>query len=102
LQQSFSNKTTLDFEEHPSEDGIFEIVLKDSIVSKISFNYPRTESDLTYADLANAPVNSVNEDIPELISNMEDSNKIKELWQWFIILALFFVLTEVLVQKLIK
>ncbi len=102
LQRSFSNKTTLDFEEYPSEDGIFNIVLKDSIVSKISFNYPRTESDLTYADLANAPVNSINKDIPELVSIMEDSNKVKELWQWFIILALLFVLTEVLVQKFIK
>ncbi|MEN8798438.1 MAG: BatA domain-containing protein [Flavobacteriaceae bacterium] len=102
LQQSFSNRTTLNFEEYPSEDGIFDIVLKDSIVSKISFNYPRTESDLRYADLSNAPVASINEDIPGLIADMQDRNKLQELWQWFIILALLFVLTEVLVQKFIK
>jgi hypothetical protein len=102
LQQSFSNRTTLNFEEYPAEDGIFDIVIQDSIVSKISFNYPRTESDLRYADLANAPVASINEDIAGLISNMEDHNNLQELWQWFIILALLFALTEVLVQKFIK
>ncbi len=102
LQRSFSNRTTLNFDEYPSEDGIFDIILQDTIVSKISFNYPRTESELRYADLTNAPVASLSEDIPGLASNLEDRNKLKELWQWFIILALLFVLAEVLVQKFMK
>ena len=102
LQQSFSKKTTLDFEEYPSEDGIFDIVMGDSTVRRISFNYPRAESDLSYADLSSIPVSSKNTDITRLLDNMEKDNKVKELWQWFVILALLFVLTEVLVQKLIK
>ncbi|MGI9547470.1 MAG: BatA domain-containing protein [Flavobacteriaceae bacterium] len=102
LQQSFSNKTTLDFEEHPSEDGIFDIVLGDSLVRRISFNYPRIESDLTYADLSSVSVSSKNTDVTSLLNNMEKDNKVNELWQWFVILALLFVLTEVLVQKIIK
>ncbi|MGB5237365.1 MAG: BatA domain-containing protein [Flavobacteriaceae bacterium] len=102
LQQSYSNRTTLNFEEYPLEDGIFDIVIQDSTISKISFNYPRAESDLSYADLSNAPVTSINENIPELVSNIEDKNKLQELWQWFIILALLFLLSEVLIQKFVK
>jgi len=102
LQQSFSNKTTLNFEAYPSEDGIFEIVLRDSTLSKISFNYPRAESELIYADLSDAPVSSVNSGIPELILDMESKNKLKELWQWFVIFALLFLIMEVLIQKFIK
>lgn len=102
LQQSFSNKTTLDFDQHPSEDGIYDIVLNDSLINRISFNYPRDESDLSYADISNASVGSINSDISAQLDNMEKSNRIKELWQWFVILALLFVLAEVLVQKFIK
>ena len=102
LQQSYSNKTTLDFEEHPSEDGLFNIVLNDSLINRISFNYPREESRLNYADLGGAIVSSKNSNIAGFLDDMEKSNRIKELWQWFAILALLFVLAEVLVQKFIK
>ena len=102
LQQSFSNRTSLNFEEYPSEDGIFDIVLKDSLISKIGFNYPRAESELVYADLSDASVSSVGSDISDLLTGIEKDSSIKELWLWFVILALLFVLAEVLVQKLIK
>ena len=102
LQQSYSNKTTLDFEEHPSEDGIFDIVLNDSLISRISFNYPREESALSYSDIGSTTVRSKSNDISVLFNNLEKSNSIKELWVWFVILALLFVLAEVLVQKFIK
>ena len=102
LQQSFSNKTTLDFESHPSEDGIFDIVLNDSLISRISFNYPRLESQMNYVDISEAPVSSINSGIPQLFDLVEKNNQVKELWKWFVILALLFVLIEVLVQKLVK
>lgn len=102
LQQSYTNKTTLDFEEHPSQDGIFDIVLGDSLVSRISFNYPRDESDLTYARLEAGRFSSLNNKVEDLLNEMEKRKSVKELWPWFVILALLFTLIEVLVQKLIK
>ena len=102
LQQSFTNRTTISFEEHPSVDGIFNIILNDSLISRISFNYPRQESDLNYADISSAPVASTNSEVTALLDNLENENSIRELWQWFVILALLFAVTEVLVQKLVK
>ncbi len=102
LQQSFTNKTTLDFEEYPAEDGIFDIVLQDSLISRISFNYPRAESELKYADITALSGVSISNDIGELLRSIENENKLKELWLPFVILALLFAIAEVLIQKLVR
>ena len=102
LQQSFSNKTSLDFEEYPAEDGIFDIVIKDSLISRISFNYPREESALNYADISGSPMATTSDNITDLLNSIENENKVKELWLPFVILALFFAIAEVLIQKLVK
>ena len=102
LQQSYPNKTTLNFEEHPSEDGIFNIEVGDSLISRISFNYPRAESVLSYAGLEQDQFASVNDSIEELLNEIENNRRVNELWPWFVILALLFALIEILVQKLIK
>ena len=102
LQQSYPNKTTLNFEEHPSRDGIFDIVLGDSLISRISFNYPRDESILSYADPGQDQYASFSDSIVELLDRIENNKRVNELWPWFVILALLFALIEVMVQKLIK
>ena len=102
LQQSYPNKTTLNFEEHPSQDGIFDIVLGDSLISRVSFNYPRAESNLRYAKLEASLFTSTSDSIGELWEQIENSKRVNELWPWFVILALLFIVIEVLVQKLVK
>lgn len=102
LQQSYSNKTSLDFEEYPAEDGIFDMVLNDSLLGRISFNYPREESALKYAEIEGSPMAADSNNITELLNTIEKENKLKELWLPFVILALFFAIAEVLIQKLIK
>ena len=44
----------------------------------------------------------VSQSIPELFNVLEKEGRITELWKWFVIFAMFFVLSEVLVQKLVK
>ena len=102
LQQSYPNKTTLNFEEHPSRDGIFNIVLGDSLISRVSFNYPRAESVLRYAEPDPGMFASTGNSIGQLLERIENNKRVEELWPWFVILALLFILIEVLVQKLIK
>ena len=102
LQQSYPNKTTLNFEEHPSQDGIFDIVLGDSLISRVSFNYPRAESNLRYAKPEAGLFTSTSDSIGELWEQIENSKRVNELWPWFVILALLFIVIEVLVQKLVK
>lgn len=101
-QKYHANKTTLTFTEHPTRDGTYTVFEGSSPVKLISFNYPRKESRLKYLDLENLQATSKGNSITALFDNLEKDNRIKELWKWFVILALLFILCEVLIQKFMK
>lgn len=101
-QKSYTNKTTLSFGSVPTKDGLYSIIEKDRILKNISFNYPRSESELRFMDMDNLSSTSSADSINSLFQSLEKENRITELWKWFIILALLFLLVEVLIQKIFK
>lgn len=101
-QQTFNTKVSLFFGENPSEDGIFSIQGKDSILEKVSFNYSRKESKLQYADINTLKSTSTQNSIASLFDFIKSENSKTMYWKWFIILALIFALVEVLIQKLLS
>ncbi|MGB5437264.1 MAG: BatA domain-containing protein [Maribacter sp.] len=102
LQQSHANKVSLTFDENPTEDGIYTISEKGTALKNISFNYPRSESALVYTDLNSLDASSRQNSISSLFSALENDNRITELWKWFVILALLFLMIEVLLIKFLK
>ncbi|MDX1362933.1 MAG: BatA domain-containing protein [Arenibacter latericius] len=98
-QQTYANKTTLTFDELPNTAGNFNIGVEGKNIAMISFNHPRNESNLNYLDLNDLSANSVNENLDQLFQQIESDHSIKELWKWFITLALAFIIIEVLIQK---
>ncbi|MBU2905416.1 BatA domain-containing protein [Arenibacter algicola] len=102
FQQSFTNKTTLTFDDYPEISGIYNITDEGKIIKNISFNFPREESQLHYMDLDELNASSKNNNISALFQNIEKDNSINELWKWFVILALAFIFIEVLIQKFLK
>ncbi|MEG3658820.1 BatA domain-containing protein [Arenibacter palladensis] len=102
FQQSFTNKTTLTFNDYPEVSGIYDITDEGKTIKNISFNIPREESQLHYMDLDDLNASSKNDDISALFQNIEKDNSINELWKWFVILALAFIFIEVLIQKFLK
>ena len=102
FQQSFTNKTTLTFDDYPEISGIYDITDEGKIIKNISFNFPREESQLHYMDLNQLTAHSRNDNIAALFQNIEKDNSINELWKWFVILALAFIFIEVLIQKFLK
>jgi hypothetical protein len=101
-QQSFSNRTTLTFDYNPNKDGIYVISEESRPIQNISFNYPRTESESIYADLDILNSNATLNNLTEVFETMEKDNRVTELWKWFTIFALLFMLAEVLIQKIFK
>lgn len=97
-QQAFSNKASLFFSEPPDRDGIFAIINKADTLQYLSINYPRDESALLY----NFPdwLSSATS-IPSVFERIENQGRITPLWKWFAILAVVFILSEVLIQKLL-
>ncbi|SMG26603.1 BatA domain-containing protein [Arenibacter troitsensis] len=102
FQQSFTNKTTLTFNDYPGVSGIYDITDEGKTIKNISFNLPREESLLHYLDLDDLKASSKNDNISALFQNIEKDNSINELWKWFVILALAFIFIEVLIQKFLK
>lgn len=101
-QQSFSNKTILTFNYNPNKDGVYVISEESGPIQNISFNYPRTESQSIYADLDILNSNTNLNNLTEVFETMEKDNRVTELWKWFTIFALLFMLAEVLIQKIFK
>jgi len=101
-QKSFANKVSLYFNGNPIEDGIYSIFDKENFYRNLSFNYPRDESNLNFIDISTINANSRNESIAALFDQMQSDNTINSLWKWFIILAVLFMIVEVLIQKFLK
>ncbi len=99
LQRSLANKVSLSFQENDIPDGIYQILNDEKPVINISFNHPRDESQLNYLDLATIHARSNQTSLVSLFDDMQKDNAINELWKWFVILALLFLLVEILIQK---
>ncbi|WP_282164806.1 BatA domain-containing protein [Cellulophaga baltica] len=101
-QQSLNNKIVLNFNEVPSEDGLFTVKNKETNFKYLGFNYPRTESNLTYWNLENSKDIYTPTSISDLFDTLEKDDSKNELWKWFVILALLFGLIEIGIQKYLK
>ncbi|MCL5244677.1 BatA domain-containing protein [Cellulophaga sp. 20_2_10] len=102
LQQSFTTKTTLSFTNNPDKDGIYTIKKGDLKLGSLSFNYNREESNLVYINSNSIAKLKQNNSISQLFRDLENNQKVSELWKWFAIFALFFLVLEVLIQKYLK
>ncbi len=101
-QKNHANKVSLHFNGSPNEDGIFTISENGTALRHISFNYPRQESELVFMDLGDTHIASKRNSITTLFKELQNDNRITGLWKWFVILALFFMLIEVLIIKFLK
>lgn len=102
LQQSFPNKVVLSLEEEPGKPGHFEIKKDSTSLKNISFNVNRKESRMDYLDLETIEGAELATSIPSAFQIVESQTEIDSLWKWFVIFALFFLLTEMLILKFIK
>ena len=101
-QQILNSKVKMTFDDNPEIAGNFGAFSKDKLLKNISFNYERTESNL---DLANE--NAVSDfKIVDSISSVFDKIQIdrtdNNVWKIFLILALLFLIFEMLIQKFVK
>jgi hypothetical protein len=101
-QQILNNKVKLTFSESPSQSGNFNALKDNTIIKNISFNYSRTESDLRL-DNSNLLESYENGNSIESVFDALQTNRTDNtIWKWFVILALLFVVLEILIQKFVK
>ena len=102
LQQSKKNQVNIATENNPSNAGNYSITKDDIVIDKVSYNFDRQESILTYSNPNNWDNTNLYNNVGDLFDNIALDNKINSFWKWFVILALLFLLIELVILKFYK
>jgi hypothetical protein len=102
LQQTKKNQVNIATENNPSNAGNYSITKDDIVIDKVSYNFDRQESILTYSNPNNWDNTSLYNNVGDLFDNIALDNKINSFWKWFVILALLFLLIELVILKFYK
>ena len=108
-QINIGNRLVLDVQDQIRNAGVSNLTLGESLIKKLAFNYDRLESDTRRAGgeelkaLFGGEVEvldySTNLDITQLV---DEKDRGIQLWRWFLIAALLFLLLEILLLRLFK
>ncbi|NNF19187.1 MAG: VWA domain-containing protein, partial [Flavobacteriaceae bacterium] len=101
LQQSFTKQTRLFFNDYPEHAGTYQVLSRDSLIDALSFNYQRSENSQDFLDPDILGDHQIPDSIRSYFVSLEKAGQVTELWKWFVILALLFLLAEILIQKFI-
>lgn len=99
LQQIHKNYVQIQTNELPKNSGNFKITTKNKDLQSVSFNYGNSESLLKYA---NFEIENKPESVSSFFKQVKAGFEITELWKWFLIFALVFLLIEILLLKFLK
>ncbi|MBT8259765.1 MAG: BatA domain-containing protein [Bacteroidia bacterium] len=102
LQKTYSNKVTITTTEQPAKAGTYSIQYNDQSLKNISFNYTRKESVLEYYSTEELKDFNLSTSIPTLFNTIKNDTNVNELWKWFVIFAMVFLVLELLILKYYK
>ena len=102
LQQILNTKCKLTFGDYPEKAGNYEVIKDDEFLKKISFNFARTESDITAINSGIFDTFTKVNNIATVLNDLASERSSSEIWKWFLFGTLLLLCTELLIQKLIK
>jgi len=102
IQQIMNAKVKMTFNDLPLEAGNFEIYNQKQLVENISFNYNRSESNLNPLDNNFLSEYNTADSIENVFHSIQTDRMDNQLWKWFVIFALLFLLCEMAIIKFLK
>ena len=102
LQRVKANKVIITTNEYPKSAGTFSINKGDAFIESVSYNYNRDEASVIYGDVKNWNGVTPHQNISSLFDAILKENTITDFWKWFALLALVFLIAEMLVLKFYK
>ncbi len=102
MQQILNNKIKLTFGNYPEKSGNYEVLKNKESLKKISFNYPRNESDLSQINTDYFDACTEVYAVSTFYSDIHSSRTSNEVWKYFIFATLLLLLVELLIQKFVK
>ncbi len=102
-QESDGNSIKLNFGDYPERSGHYQLLSsKKDTIGVLAFNNERDENQLLYYDLSDYENTNVYEGFTGYTEAFYETTEIKSLWIWFIILALIFMIIELLLLRFLK
>ncbi|THD67838.1 hypothetical protein E7Z59_09310 [Robertkochia marina] len=101
-QQNYSSFVTLFLDEQWKSTGHFDVLRSEEVIETFSINHSREESQLRYLEDTNFPELTTYKEIAAGFDQVKSENMVNELWKWFVIFAIAFFLTEMLILKYLK
>lgn len=102
IQQILNNKVKLTFNDFPETAGNYSIFDKKEWVENLSFNYKRTESDLSQANTNVISDFKTADTISTIFNTLQTERTDSQIWKWFVIFALLFLALEMAIIKFVK
>ncbi|TRX37341.1 hypothetical protein FNW52_05095 [Flavobacterium sp. ZT3R18] len=102
VQQLLNNKVQLFFNDYPQKAGNYTIYDSKKPIENISFNYPRTESDLDQINESILSDYKTSDSIATIFDTLQTSRTDNQIWKWFIIFVLLFLALEMAIIKFVK
>jgi hypothetical protein len=101
-QQIISDKIKISCADNPTLAGNFEVIQSKKNIGTISFNYDRSESNLTPSSDATLDDLTIVTSIESFFDTIQTNRTDSQVWKWFLIFTLLFILIEILIQKFVK
>jgi hypothetical protein len=101
-QQIMSDKIKISCADNPTLAGNFEVTQSKKNIGTISFNYDRSESNLTPPSDATLDDLTIVTSIESFFDTIQTNRTDSQVWKWFLIFTLLFILIEILIQKFVK
>jgi hypothetical protein len=102
VQQILNNKVQLFFNDYPEKAGNYTIYDQKTAIENISFNYPRTESNLDQVNESILSDYKTSDSIATIFDTLQTNRSDNQVWKWFIIFALLFLALEMAIIKFMK
>jgi len=102
VQQILNDKVKLTFNDFPEQAGNFGIYNKNERLQNISFNYNRTESDLAQVNEDAVSDYKTIDSIETVFNTLQTDRTDNQIWKWFVIFALLFLVTEMAIIRFVK
>nr|WP_315220889.1 BatA and WFA domain-containing protein [uncultured Flavobacterium sp.] len=102
IQQILNNKVKLTFNDFPEIAGNYSVFDKNEWVENLSFNYSRSESDLSQVNKNAVSDFKTADTISTIFNTLQTERTDSQIWKWFVIFALLFLAIEMAIIKFVK
>jgi hypothetical protein len=102
VQQMLNDKVKMTFNDFPEQAGNYSIYNQKERLQNISFNYNRTESNLDQANENALSDFKTLDSIETVFDTLQTDRTDNQIWKWFVIFALLFLLSEMAIIRFVK